>query len=889
MGADGCSSVKPAPPEPAARHAYLLAAAVFLCALALYVATTAPNFMLDDNSEFIGAAHYLGVTHAPGYPLLSLFGKLFSFLAPGTGGFSVNLMAAFLSAGAVALAFRLLYVSTGWWAPSLLGAAMFATARLFWEEAGGAEVYPPNAFFVMLSLNIIWGLKGERRDAKRVVALGVVCLIASINHYTQVLVVPVYIAYLLWIYRKRIVLPFLWLTPMLLLATACFSVNMYLPLRSAVKPVYKWDSQAQPHDFYVHLKGVDRRVEAPRVPLREKWRFVEDYGRRVWRERTPFLLLLLPFGLWGIFARQKMRGAMLAVLWATTFLGFVFLLNFLYGPRASYVIKVFYVTSMQMLALILGFGAHELLRLIKRARLPWAAVFAIILALTAWSAAVNTSTADHSHNTLAFNYGLNMYRTAGRDAIVFSSLETEAFPLACLRSVYGFRRDITLHGRQGDDTEQAYSIGKTNAGRMSFTNFDEVEEFIIAKTGKERQVYFTKRLNVSNRPGEAVLSDGLLYHLNALYPKLVRNDPWKRIDMSGIDLKFPEYDTLEKTVVSRYLVMQGERYIEMNQKGDALMKFDEAVKFNPGSSFLRSQLGAIFLSTGDLQRAQEQYEASLAVDPENVEIGIDAVAAYTNLSYLYGKTGQPDKALEYIKTAVKYAPQIGALHANLGYTYWQQDKCLDAVDELEIAVRQGSESAAIQNILGICYEKTGRFPQAEKSYERALKLNPFFADTYRDYGIYNAYTANRPQRAIELMGGYLDIVKTTPDEPEIRANLGFLNQSVNKHEQAAVEFEKALALGAASTLRKKAIINGALAKSLEKSGKKDSAAGAYEIGLAGAKDYPEIYRDYAEFLDRNKRDPKHALELLGHYLAAVPNAPDTIKVELLISKIKNKK
>lgn len=857
-------------------------------ALALFIRTAAPDFLLDDNSEFIGAAYHLGITHAPGYPLLSLIGKLFTWLAPGTAGFSVNLLSAFFSAAAVALTFRLLARATGWWAPALLGATMTAAGRLFWEEAGQAEVYPLNSFFIILSLNIVWELKGDRRDAPRVVALGVVCMLAAMNHYTMALVVPLYLIYLLWLYRPRVALPFLWLAPLLFLAGVCFSANMYLPLRSAVRPVYQWDEQDNARGFYKHLKGVDRRTEAPPVPLIEKWNFAKDYGMRVARERTLFLLLLLPLGLWRLIAREKARGVLLIALWASLFLGFIFLLNFLYGPRASYVVKVFYAASLQMLALGLAFGADTLLQAVRRARLPWQAVFAIIAVLIGYSALTSTATADHSKDLLAVRYGLNMLRTTARDGVIFATLETEAFPLANLRSVSGIRRDVTLHGRQGDSIGKAYAIGKVDAGRMSFTNFDQVQDFVVKNTSAAREVYFTKRLNVKTGPQSGVYSDGLLYHLNPLVEKLVRSDPWKRVDMTGIDFKYPEYDMLQKTVITRYIVMRGEQYIEMGNWDKALREFDRAIRFNPKSSFLRSQLGAIYLTIGDLERARQQYEAGLAMPPENVEIGIDAVASYSNLSYIYGRLGDAEKALEYVRTAVKFAPDIGVLRVNLGYTYWQQNQYHDAVEQLEAAIRLGVDSAAIRNILGICYEKLGHYDLAEKNYERALDMNPAYPDVYRDYGIFNAYIANRPERAIELLGAYLDFEKNAFDESNIRVNIAYLDQNVGRHEDAVVQYRKALELGAGDSPGKTAKLNRLLARSLEKIGKTDEARAAFEAGLPGADQDPEFYRDYAEFLDRTKESPKLALELLDKYLAAVPNAQDKIKIDLLKTQIKSR-
>ncbi len=874
-----------------ARHG-LWTAGVFLGALALYIKTAAPDFVFDDNSEFITSSYYLGVTHPPGYPVFSLLGKLFSYLAPGTAGFTVNLVSVFAGAAAVALAYRLFLRATGRGVSALLGAAVLAVSRLFWEQASQADVYALNAFFLLLTLNIIWGLECRRSDAARLVALAAVAVFALINHYTMTLVLPIYVIYLFWLYRgqmsffTRLILP-----AALVVAIGC-SVTMYLPFRSAVKPVARWDEQTDLNSFIKHVRGVDLRSKTPRVPMTEKWRFVKDFANREWRERSPFLLLFLPIGLWAVFSRggasPRHKRALLFIVWFSLFAGFIMLPNYLYGPRASYVVKSFFVTPLAMLALIIGFGADTLMEAARRQRLPWGSIAAVSAVLLAYSALVNRATTDNSNNLLAPRYGRNMLVNMARDGVLFSTLETESFPVANLRAVHYLRRDITLHGRQGDEMEEALSVGRLEPTDIQITKVSDLEEYALRHTVMQRQIYFTKRLDVANRPNLAVVSDGLLYHLSTEGKRMNAPDPWRRIDTTGINYDFKEYDHIQKGVLARYLVMHGEHYLELAQWNRAIEYFDRAEKFHTGSRFLHANLGAIYLRVGDYHRARREFETGLAVDPENVETSIDTVAMYSNLSFIYGSFGENEKALESMETAARLAPDNSLIHVNLGKTYWHNNRFADAVDELETAIRLGVKNASVYDILGICYERLGLPTKARKYYELALQSNPALPDVYRDYGIFNAYVANQPARAVELLNMYLELSPGVQDEPEIRVNIGFLNQMIDRHEAAAAAFRMALLLGADNTPRKAAVINCALAKSLDKTGHADQAAEAFEKALANAPEYPEVYVDYAEFLEKNKKNAARAVQLLEKYLAAVPNPKDRLRVDLLMEKLKAK-
>ncbi|MFA6449065.1 MAG: DUF2723 domain-containing protein [bacterium] len=876
----------------ALRRRYLWAAAVFIGALAFYIKSAAPDFLFDDNPEFIATSYYLGIAHSPGYPLVSLLGKLFTYAAPGSAGFAVNLISVFAGAAAIALGFLLLMRATGWVAPSLLGAAMMAVSRLFWEQAGQADVYAINGFFLFLTFHILWSLDKGRRDAMRLAALSGVFILALFNHYTMVLVFPVYAGYIFWLYRGSFP-AFSRIIPLVVfMAAVGFSVMMYLPLRSASNPALNWDDQSFVAGFVKHVRGVDLRKETPRVSLSVKWRFVEDYAGRLWKERTPFLLPLLPLGFWALAAGGRRfgrgRGWLLIGAWFFLFAGYIMLPNYLYGPRASYVVKSFHCTSLLMLAFFMGFGADSLLRVLKKARLPWGAVFGIAAALAVYSGLSGRTSADHANDTLAPVYGRNMLRTMARDGILFSTLETETFPVMNLRAIHGLRRDITLHGRHGDTMASALTIGKPGQDSIEIAEVRDIEKFAIKHTVFQRKLFFTKRLDVPGRPDLAVITNGLLYQLSPEGKWLSRPDPWNQIDMTGINYRFKEYDTIQRGVLSRYLVLRGEHYLELGQLDRAVGYLKRAEKFNPGSRFLRANLGAIYMRVGDFKEARNQFEAGLAGDPENVETSIDTVAMYSNLSFIYGAFGEDAKALKAIETAVDLDKKNELLRVNLGKTYWHNDNCFDAVRQLEISIRLGINDAGVYNVLGICNERLGHYRTADKYYEKALATNPALPEVYRDFGIFNAYVMDRPARAVELLNTYLEIAQNVPDEAEIRANIGFLNQGIEKYEAAIASFRMALLLGADTTPRKAAVINGALAVCLEKAGRADEAAAEFEKGLAGANEYPQIYVDYADFLDRQKKTPGRALRLLDKYLAAVPNPKDRIRVDLIRTRLKTK-
>src|SRR5438128_372843 len=94
------------PPVLAERPPYFVAGLVALGALLLYVTTLAPTTQFWDSSEYMAAAHALGIPHPPGNPLFIILGHAWGLLPLGPDyARRINLFAAVTSAAAAGLWF----------------------------------------------------------------------------------------------------------------------------------------------------------------------------------------------------------------------------------------------------------------------------------------------------------------------------------------------------------------------------------------------------------------------------------------------------------------------------------------------------------------------------------------------------------------------------------------------------------------------------------------------------------------------------------------------------------------------------------------------------------------------------------------------------------------
>ena len=160
-------------------------------------------------------------------------------------------------------------------------------------------------------------------------------------------------------------------------------------------------------------------------------------------------------------------------------------------------------------------------------------------------------------------------------------------------------------------------------------------------------------------------------------------------------------------------------------------------------------LGRMLDLTGQSQKAIEQFELAVVLDPNSDE-------AYRGLAQAYSNVGKPQNAEATFKRAISMRPQYWAGYSWLGSFYFRQARYDDAAKMFNqvlqfspdnfrayynlgaIHVLQGQYEKAILELqkslelrpsmagfanLGTAYYGLGQFAQATATYEQALKLD----------------------------------------------------------------------------------------------------------------------------------------------------------------------
>jgi len=198
-------------------------------------------------------------------------------------------------------------------------------------------------------------------------------------------------------------------------------------------------------------------------------------------------------------------------------------------------------------------------------------------------------------------------------------------------------------------------------------------------------------------------------------------------------------------------------------------------------------LGYVYSATHRKDRAIEAYRKSIAAQPGVLEPNL-------NLAMLLAEKGEPE-AGRYLRAAQKLKPsaevqkRIAAAWVVLGDALESKDRA-GAIDAYQQAAELNPNDPSMHVALGHLYEEGKDDKAAEPEYKAALALDANSRDALALLS--NLYL--RTNRAAEAEGTLREFVAKQPQSVNGHLQLGRLLATQDQHEDAIVEFEKALQL-----------------------------------------------------------------------------------------------
>ena len=205
-------------------------------------------------------------------------------------------------------------------------------------------------------------------------------------------------------------------------------------------------------------------------------------------------------------------------------------------------------------------------------------------------------------------------------------------------------------------------------------------------------------------------------------------------------------------------------------------RFQEALRWNPGSAWAYHNLGLIYLAWGQKMAAQEAFEQAVRLMPRSQP-------AHFQLGRLYAEGGQEDRAIAPWREA---GATLWLVREGLGCQGRGDFVCAERYYEMAIGAQPDSAEAAYR--LAVLLSSLGREAEAADAYQRALRLES--QQSPRRYLIEARIRALEGQWA-EAIAAYQRAIALNAYDAEPYEQVGIILQRQLEQAETAVEWYQA--------------------------------------------------------------------------------------------------
>lgn len=297
---------------------------------------------------------------------------------------------------------------------------------------------------------------------------------------------------------------------------------------------------------------------------------------------------------------------------------------------------------------------------------------------------------------------------------------------------------------------------------------------------------------------------------------------WNRLDTFSGSLKLWS-DVISKNQNEKLLGVErgynnrGSAYLESGQLQKAQEDFTKSLALNPRYPDAHLNIGIINFRQKHLEEALQSYNTAIELRPDYVD-------AYVNRGVLFLQTGRHAGALSDFEHVLQLNPQNADAYLNRGLAYSSLSRTQEALNDLDEAIHldpklvaayinrsaldamQGHADSALADLdkaarieprnasiyynRGIVHGAMGRFQDALQDYNQAIELDPNYADAYVNRGGLYMIAKRFP----EAMAEFDHAIQLNPDQENAYLNRGNVLASQSRYQDALGDYDKALKL-----------------------------------------------------------------------------------------------
>ena len=289
------------------------------------------------------------------------------------------------------------------------------------------------------------------------------------------------------------------------------------------------------------------------------------------------------------------------------------------------------------------------------------------------------------------------------------------------------------------------------------------------------------------------------------------------------------------------LANRAQMYVLLKDYRSALLDIHQAIELDPEAAVLHANLGHVYQSMGDREKALEAYNEALAMDAEQLEargykaiLLMDAEPEASMKTFHevlentpdfadvwiakaklhldrkeYAQSAQdcqtaaelsPDKAeiyelldqlREHYDQKITTSPNDPHVYVERAKFFYQIGKDADALADWDRAIQLDNSNAILIHSRAMAYRDLENLPFALRDLDRAIELAPDQVAFYRNRAIVRAELF-RPEEALEDLAHAITL---SPEKPELFLIRGKIFRLMANYESALADLSEVLHLG----------------------------------------------------------------------------------------------
>lgn len=696
----------------------MLFAIPFAVSLAAYWATMCPGLYTGDSGELAFAIYTMGISHPPGYPLLTFLGKTFLALLPGNTAYLLNLLSALLAAASVGIAAHVLRIilfpldqrrATRALVVSGVLSLLLTFSNALWGTAVGLEVYSLGMLLILLGL---WGiLKFMETPQIKFILLAIYCAALGMANHLSVAILFLPIVYVM-ITKRVSPQVWFWGAGLVVLALAAY---LYIPLRSIHDPIADWDHPANLTALYRHLTA--HRYQSLISGFRP-----DNYLENLWRSVVIIAgqipLWIITLGAVGLFVSKRLKPSIRLI--ALLVIVFNLLAAALYDIPD---IEQYYLPT--IFILIVGLGGF-LLWLFEAVLRNEKAALAGVVILALLTFGVNRTRNDQSENDLARVYGMNILNSVPPNSVLISVADNSNSSVYYLHYVEGERPDLEIY----DPVKTYRQIRKRLGVEPSPGKIPGLDLCLKMIAANPEKSYVAKehvlRGNIFDyRSLPELTARGMVYQIGS-WP--MSATIWDRLEIPYFDDPATQLEIKALTMLCNLYLARGEDLQVQGDTAKATRDFLAASNLvsNTMEASLHNSLGVFFRHKRRHDMAEKEY--ALALESRHLTAN-EKANILVNLGNLRKDQGDFNQAIEYYNQSLETNAENkdGKYNLALTHAYMSLSRrdYLTAARSFEEALSVSASDPRLIYNVGVLYDRNiGDTVRAIYNYEMFARMAP---------------------------------------------------------------------------------------------------------------------------------------------------------------------